>query len=78
MKTPDFTFEINGVTLDMCDMQLVHENYEIYCTAEYLMENCYIKDEKEALRLAADVRRLMDKYDYDETIAISKVVYHNN
>ena len=77
MKTPNFTFEIKGVTLDMCEMNTIHEQYQIFTTAEYLMEN-YHFEEKEALRLAADVRRLMDKYDYAENEAISRVVLYGN
>jgi hypothetical protein len=70
---PEFTFEINGVTLNMCEMNRVHEQYQIYCTAEYLMENYHI-EEKEALALASDVRRLMFKYDYTESEAIHKIL----
>ena len=73
MKIPDFTFEIKGITLDMCDMQQVHDNYEIYCTAEYLMEN-YPFDEKQALKYATEVRRRMDKYGFDEEEAIDEVL----
>lgn len=69
---PEFTFEIKGVTLDMCEMNRVHEQYQIYCTAEYLMEN-YHFDEDYALYLAAEVRRLMFKYDFDEDYAIDEV-----
>jgi hypothetical protein len=70
---PEFTFEIKGVTLDMCDMNRVHEQYQIYCTAEYLIENYHL-EEKEALTLAADVRRLMSKYDCTESEAIYKII----
>ena len=73
MKIPDFTFEIKGVTLDMCEMQRVHENYEIFCTAEYIMENYELTEEK-ALKYAAEVRRLMFKYGYDEDEAIDEVL----
>ena len=76
MKTPDFTFEIKGVTLDMCDMNRVKEQYEIYCTAEYLIENYQI-EEQEAIRLASDVRRFMDKYGFDEVDAIYEVLETN-
>ena len=73
MKTPDFTFEIKGITLDMCDMQRVHENYEIYCTAEYIMEN-YDLSEYQALKVAANVRHLMDKHGCTEEEAIYKIL----
>ena len=77
MKTPNFTFEIKGITLDMCEMNTIHEQYEIFTTAEYLMENHHF-EEKEALRLAADVRRLMDKYDYSEEQAISMAILYGS
>lgn len=67
-----FTMEIKSITLDMVDMCRVHEQYQIYCTAEYLMEN-YNFDEDMALDLAAEVRRLMFKYDFDEDYAIDEV-----
>ena len=73
MKIPDFTFEIKGITLDMCDMQRVHENYEIYCTAEYIMEN-YDLSEYQALKVAANVRNLMNKYGCTEEEAIYKIL----
>lgn len=69
----DFTYEIKGTTLDMCEMQQVHENYEIFCTAEYLLEN-YDLTEEQALRYAAEVRRLMNKYGYNEDEAIDEVI----
>lgn len=69
---PEFKFEIKGVTLDMCDMSRVHDQYQIYCTAEYLMEK-YNFDEERALYLASEVRRLMFKYDWDEDCAIEEV-----
>lgn len=69
----NFTFEIKGVTLDMCDMQRVHEQYEIYCTAEYLVEN-YNKKEEYALKYASDVRRLMHKYGLTEEEAIYQII----
>lgn len=70
---PEFTFEIKGITLDMCDMQRVHEQYEIYCTAEYLMDNYHFEEEK-ALKVASDVRRLMNKYGYEEDGAIHETL----
>ena len=77
MKTPDFTFEIKGITLDMCDMDKIHHQYEIYCTAEYLMEN-YALNEEQALKHASDVRRIMNKYGYCEDDAIIKIVGYPN
>ena len=68
----EYTMEIKGVTLDMCDMNRVHEQYQIYCTAEYLMDN-YHFEEEQSLWLASEVRRLMFKYDFDEDYAIAEV-----
>ena len=73
MKTPNFTFEIKGITLNMDEMTAVHQQYEIYCTAEYLMENYHL-DEEQALEHAAEIRRRMDKYSMDENEAIIEVV----
>lgn len=73
MKTPEFTYVIKGVTLDMCDMAIIKQTYEIYCTTEYLMDN-YELNEEQALRYAADVRRLMDKYGYTEDEAIDEIL----
>lgn len=70
---PEFTFEIKGVTLNMSEMNEIHMHYQIFSTAEYLMEN-YGLDEKTALRKAADVRRLMDKYCLDEETAVDEVL----
>ena len=66
-------YEIKGVTLDEFDMQRIKEYYEIYCTAEYLMENYKLTEEK-AVELGYEVRRLMFKYNYDEEEAIYEVI----
>lgn len=68
-----FAYEIKGVTLDVYDMMRVKEYYEAHCTAEYLWEN-YNVTEENAVSLGYEVRRLMDKYDYDELTAIDEVV----
>jgi hypothetical protein len=70
---PEFTFEIKGVTLNMNEMNAIHTQYQIFSTAEYIMEN-YGLDEKTALKKAADVRRRMDKYGLDEETAIDEVL----
>ena len=70
---PEFTFEIKGITLNMCEMNEIHTQYQIYTTAEYLMEN-YGLDEKTALSKAADVRRFMDKYGLDEETAVDEIL----
>ena len=67
-------YEIKGVTLDANDIVEIHHYYEAACTAEYLMENYDIEDEDDALHLGYEVRRLMDKYDWDEETAIDEVM----
>ena len=67
-------YEIKGITLDVNDLIDIHNYYEAFCTAEYLMDNYGIADESEAMQLGYDVRRLMDKYDWDEETAIDEVM----
>ncbi len=67
-------YTIKGVTLDDFDLMECHQYYEAACTAEYLMENYDITDEDTAMHLAYDVRRLMNKYGYNEEEAIDKVL----
>ena len=72
---PEFKFEIKGVTLNMDDMNRIKEQYEIYCTAEFLMEN-YPIEEPMALRLASDIRDIMDETGCDEIDAVHQVFYY--
>lgn len=67
-------YEIKGVKLDVIDLIKVHEYYGAACTAEYLMDNYDIENEDEALQLGYDIRRLMDKYEYNEAEAIDEVL----
>lgn len=71
-------YTIKGVTLDDFDLMECHQYYEAACTAEYLMENYDITDEGEAMNLGYEVRRLMNKYDYDEETAIDEVLRKEN
>ena len=71
-------YTIKGVTLDDFDLMECHKYYEAACTAEYLMENYNITDEDEAMNLGYEVRRLMNKYDYDEETAIDEVLRKEN
>ena len=71
-------YTIKGVTLDVHDLIELHEYYEAACTAEYLMENHDISDESTAIHLGYEVRRLMDKYGYDELTAIDEVLRKEN
>lgn len=66
-------YEINGITLNEPELRELHSYYEIACTAEYLLDN-YDVAEENAMKVAAEVRRLMDKYGYDENDAISEAV----
>lgn len=66
-------YTIKGVTLNACDLVAINEYYTVACTAEYLMEN-YAFNEKDAMRLGSDVRRLMSKYDYGEQQSIDEVI----
>ena len=70
---PDFTFEIKGITLNMSEMNEIHMQYEIYATAEYLIEN-YNLAEETALKMAVGVRRLMNKYGLDEETAVDEIL----
>ena len=67
-----FEYKIKGVTLDEHDMICIKNYYEQRCTAEYLVEN-YGLDEEQAMRLAFDVRELMDDFGCDEDMAIETV-----
>ena len=69
----EIKYEIKGITLDVYDLIKIHEYYEAACTAEYLIDNYDVTDE-DALLLGYKVRRLMDKYDWDEETAIDKVM----
>ena len=70
----EIKYEIKGITLDVNDLMELHEYYEAACTAEFLMENYGISDESNAMNLGYEVRRLMDKYGYDEEEAINEVM----
>ena len=70
----EIKYEIKGIMLDTYDLMELHEYYEAACTAEYLMENYNISDESTAIHLGYDVRRLMNKYGYDEEEAIDEVL----
>ena len=74
----EIKYEIKGITLNVNDLMELHEYYEAACTAEYLMENYGIADESEAMNLGYEVRRLMDKYGYDEEEAINEVLRKEN
>ena len=64
--------EIQGKFYTMDELCYLHQQYEILCTAEYLMESRDLS-EQEALQKASEVRRLMDKYDFSEDEAIKEI-----
>ena len=68
----EFKYEIKGVTLDVGDMICIKNYYEQRGTAEYLVDN-YGLDEEKAMHLAFMVRELMDDYGCDEDMAIETV-----
>ena len=67
-------YEIKGVKLNEFEMYDIKRYYEAACTAEYVVENYEISDEVQALQIGYDVRRLMDKYGFDEDEAIVSVL----
>ncbi len=66
----EIKYEIKGITLDVFDLIKIHTYYEAACTAEYLMENYDLTEEK-AMKLGAVVRRYMDKFNVTEDEAIT-------
>ena len=66
-------YTIKGITLNAREITDIHNYYEATCTAEYIMEN-YDAPESLAMNYAHDIRRQMDKYGYDETEAIYRVL----
>lgn len=69
----EIKYEIKGVTLDVHDLINIHEYYEAACTAEYLMDNYDLTEEK-AMELGARVRRYMNKNNVTEDIAIEEIM----
>ena len=71
-------YNIKGVTLTEMDMYDIKKYYEAACTAEYIMENYDVTDEKEAIKLGHEVRRLMDKYGGEEEYVVREVLKERN
>ena len=69
----EIKYKIKGIVLHEPELREIHSYYEIACTAEYLMEN-YEIDEEDAIKTAGKVRRLMDKYGYNEEEAVSEIM----
>ena len=70
-----FEYKIKNIVLNMDDMRAINKYYEAACTAEYLVKKYNISEEK-AIELGYDIRRLMNKYDYDEEDAINEILYN--
>lgn len=60
----------NKYGLSVNELTELNMLYEAHCTAEYLLENHYVKDENLAIELGYEVRHKMSKYDYSESEAI--------
>ena len=74
----EIKYTIKSVTLNEWDMYDIKKYYEAACTAEYIMENYGVVDENKAMELGYEVRRLMDKYGYEEEEAIKHVMEEEN
>lgn len=68
-----FTYNYNGIILTMDDMCKINTYYEAASSAEVLIEN-YGLSKDDALEKGYEVRRLMDKYEYNETEAINELM----
>lgn len=64
--------EFNGKLYTMDELCYLYKQYEILCTAEYLIDTKGL-DAQEARRKSEVVRRIMDKYDFSEEEAIEEV-----
>lgn len=71
-------YEIKGVKLNEHDLMELRDYYEAARTAEYIMENYGVTDEREAMQIGYNVRFAMDKYGYDEETAINEVLRKEN
>ena len=69
-------YTIKGITLNEFEMYDIKKYFEAHCSAEYILENYNVTEEK-AIELGYEVRRLMGKYDYYEEDAIAKVMADN-
>ena len=69
----EISYTIRGITLNKSEIADIDVYYEAACTAEYIIEN-YGLDEEKAMQAGYDVRRLMRKYDYTEEDAIREVL----
>lgn len=61
----------NGIKLTMAQMMDISETYELYCTAEYLLDNFDLSEGK-AIDKAREIRRDMNKYGISEFEAIER------
>lgn len=68
-----FKADVDGKELSIADMGDIAHYYQACCVGEYLGENYKISS-VEAIDLGYEVKRLQDKYDWNEEIAIDTVV----
>lgn len=61
----------NGTKLTMAQMMDISQKYEVYCTAEYLLDNFALTVD-EAIDKAREIRRDMNKYGISEFEAIER------
>lgn len=65
----------NGMVLSRNEALQVKVQYEIYCTQEYLEENCSKEIPLDAMHIfAINVRNRMDKYNETEEVAIEELL----
>lgn len=58
------------VLLSEDDMLMIHQHFELQCTADYLRENNPDWPEEKVQMIASETRRQIDKYGLDEEDAI--------
>ena len=68
-----FKADIDGKELSIADMGEIAHYYQACCVGEYLGENYKISS-VEAIDLGYEVKRLQDKYGFNEETAIYAVV----
>lgn len=72
------TFQGIEVELNVTDMSYVHNHYEVQNTADYLRDTYMDWSERKIQDIAAETRRLMDKYMSSEEEAISNAIRNYN
>ena len=68
-----FKATVNGTELSIADMGEITKYYQACCIAEYIEDN-YVVTTVEAIDIGYEVKRLQDKYGWNEETAIDTVV----